>query len=89
MSSGDNEKNLAINLSLPPALRTLLSDKPTDPYMFTFFNSAIITRSWLDPNSAGSDAIFAELIQNILSNKLSVSDAISKAQSEFEQIVNQ
>ena len=87
LTTGDNASNFAKAVSLPPVLRTLLAVKPTDPYLSTFFNSAIISKSWIDPNSVGSDAIFGELIQNILSNKLSVSDSINKAQSQFAQII--
>ena len=87
LTTGDNASNFAKAVSLPPVLRTLLAVKPTDPYLSTFFNSAIISKSWIDPNSVGSDAIFSELIQNILSNKLSVSDSINKAQSQFAQII--
>ena len=88
LTTSDNASNLAKAVSLPPVLRSLLAEKPTDPYLSTFFSSAIISKSWADPNSVSSDVLFNELIQNILSNRLSVSDAINKAQSEFEQIVN-
>lgn len=87
LSNGDQAKNFAAAVNLPPASRALLAVRPTDPYLFTFFNSAIISRTWLDPDTNASDNIFAELIQNILSNKLSIQDAISKAQGQFESIV--
>jgi ABC-type glycerol-3-phosphate transport system substrate-binding protein len=87
ISTGDTAKNLAISASLPPASRALLKDKPTDPYLFTFFNSAIIARSWIDPQPVTTNTIFGELIQNILSNKLSMSDAINKAQSQIESLI--
>lgn len=86
LSSGDQAKNLGVALSLPPASRALLADKPIDPYLSTFFNSAIITRTWADPDAKASDGIFAELIQNIVSNKLSVGDALNKAQGQLEFI---
>lgn len=86
LSSGDSAKSFSQALSLPPASRALLTEKPTDPYLTTFFNSAVITRTWADPDTKGSDAIFAELLQNILSNKLSLGDAISKAQTQLEFI---
>ena len=76
----------AAAVSLPPATRSLLANKPTDPYLFTFFNSAIITRTWLDPDARKSDTIFNEMIDNIVSSRLSVSDAISKAQSQLDLI---
>lgn len=86
LSTGDTAKNLAVALSLPPASKTLLATKPADPYLFTFFNSAIVSRTWLDPDSTQSDAIFGELIQNVLSSKLSMGDAIGKAQGQLDSI---
>jgi ABC-type glycerol-3-phosphate transport system substrate-binding protein len=87
LSQGDPAKNFSIALSLPPASRVELSNRPTDPYLFTFFNSAIVTRSWLDPSKSDTDAIFLEMIQNIFSSKFSVSDALSRAQSQMEQLI--
>jgi len=88
LSQGDNAKSLSVGMSLPPVSRSLLSKKPTDnPYLFTFFNSALISRSWADPDKTKSDSIFKELIDNVLSNNLSVSGATSKAQSQLDQII--
>jgi ABC-type glycerol-3-phosphate transport system substrate-binding protein len=88
LTTGDNADSFSKAVSLPPVLRTLIAIKPTDLYLSTFFDSAVISQSWIDPNSAQSDDIFNELIQNILSNNLSVGDAINKSQGEFEQILN-
>lgn len=89
LSTGDEARNLSVALSLPPASRPLLADKPTNSYLFTFFNSALISRSWLDPNKAGSNLIFKDLIENVLSNNLSVNEAISKAQGQLELLLKQ
>ncbi len=88
LSAGDNAKKFAISVSLPPASRALLADKPTDPYLFTFFKSAIVSRAWLDPDANASNGIFAELIQNILSNKLSISEAVNKAQNQMSLLIS-
>ena len=88
LATDENADSFSKSLSLPPVLRSLLAIKPTDPYLSVFFNSSIISRSWYDPSSAGSDSIFSELIQNILSNNLSVGGAINKAQGQFQQILN-
>ncbi|KKQ19653.1 MAG: Extracellular solute-binding protein family 1, partial [Candidatus Nomurabacteria bacterium GW2011_GWC2_36_9] len=80
-------KELSIRTSLPTASRSLLKDKPADPYLSTFFDSAIISRSWLDPNKDQTDSIFKELIENSLSNKLSVSSSISKAYNQLDLIL--
>ncbi len=87
LSSGDMAKNFAAAVSLPPASRTLVANRPKDPYLFTFFDSAVITRSWLDPNTKATDAVFGELVQNVVSNKLSSTDAISKTNSQLELLI--
>ncbi|MCE9517887.1 extracellular solute-binding protein [Candidatus Nomurabacteria bacterium] len=84
MSTGETASNFASTVSLPPASRALLASKPKDPYLFTFFNQAIISRTWLDPNSTVTDSIFSELVENVLSNRLSISDALAKAQGQLD-----
>jgi ABC-type glycerol-3-phosphate transport system substrate-binding protein len=84
LSSGDNAKNLSVSLSLPPVSRMLLANKPEDPYLYTFFDSALISRSWPDPDKVKSNLIFKELVENILSNRLSVAESITKAQGQLE-----
>ena len=84
---GDDAKNLSTSLSLPPASRILLSTKPQDPYLYTFFSSAIISKAWLDPDKIKSNKIFGELIENKLSNSMSTGDAINKAQSQLDLLL--
>jgi len=74
--------------SLPPASRSLLADTPTDSeYLPIFFKSALITRTWADPDKSKSDEIFKDMINNILTNSMSNSEAISKAQDELSQLM--
>jgi len=87
ISGSDFIKNMAIATSLPSMDRTLLNEKPADPYLVTFFNSAIVARSWLDPDKNQTDSIFKEMIENSLSNKLSVDEAIGKATKQIDLIV--
>ncbi len=87
LSSGNNAKNMSLALSLPPVQRTLLADKPTDAYMYSFYDSAVISHSWLDPDSASTDSIFNEMINNVLSNKLSLSDSINRVQNQLLLLV--
>lgn len=87
ITTDDTAKEFAKTLSLPPALRSLLSSRPEDPYLFTFFNSAIISRTWIDPDNVSSDKIFEELINNVISSKLSLQEAIGKAHNQIEFII--
>ncbi len=92
LSQGDNAKSISVATSLPPASKALLiSEKPTGQgsnFLSTFFNSALISRSWIDPDKAKSDLIFGELIENILSNRLSMGESISKAQDQLQLLLN-
>lgn len=82
--SNDYAKRIAQALSLPPASRVLLYERPEDPYLLTFYNSAIIARSWLDPNPEKTDTIFSEMIEDILSNRYSVSESLGRAQNQMQ-----
>ncbi len=83
----DTSKALALALSLPPVQRTLLASVPTDPYLYSFYKSAIVARGWLDPDTTATDTIFRDMIQNILSNKFSVRDAGTKAHGQLEALL--
>lgn len=87
LTDQEKAKVIATSLSLPPARRSLLTTLPEDPYLYSFFKSAIVTRSWLDPNNKETDRIFSELISNVLSNKLNLESAISKADSELKAVL--
>lgn len=88
IAKDDNAKELSASLSLPPVSRTLLKDKPKDIYLYTFYNSAMISRSWVDPDLEKTNTIFSELISNILSNKLKTSEALSKADNQINLLIN-
>lgn len=84
LSSPVSADIISTTSSLPPVLRTLLSSKSKDqPYLDVFFNSAIITRSWLDPNKEKSNFVFRELVESISSNTESQSGALSKANQQL------
>jgi ABC-type glycerol-3-phosphate transport system substrate-binding protein len=84
IASPDFLKELSISTSLPPTLRSLLSDKPEDSHLLTFFDSAIVARSWLNPDRENTDSIFRELMNSALSNKLSTGDSVNKAYNQLE-----
>lgn len=87
LSSNEVARNFSNALSLPPASRTLLSEKPEGAYMYTFYNSAIVAKTWADPDKKVTDSIFGEMFDNILSNRMDIDGAINRAQSQFKQII--
>ncbi|MES2416252.1 MAG: extracellular solute-binding protein [Patescibacteria group bacterium] len=88
LATGDFSKQFANNLLLAPARRDLLNTKPTDAYFPVFYNSALFARSWLDPAPAETDAVFQRMVENVLSNNLSIENSISDASSKLNLLLS-
>ena len=88
LSDGAGATAISADVSLPPTSRALLAVAPADPYLTTFFDSAIISHAWLDPDAGGTDTIFSQMVENILSSKLQVSDAVSQAGAQIGLLLN-
>ena len=78
---------LSQELLLPPARRDLLSQKPTDTAMSVFYNAALQSRGWLDPDTLATNIIFREAIESITSGRARTVEAINKADREIEVLI--
>jgi len=78
---------LSQELLLPPARRDLLSQKPTDTAMSVFYNAALQSRGWLDPDTLATNIIFREAIESITSGRARTVEAINKADREIEALI--
>lgn len=83
MSVGDFAAKYAAATGAAPARLDLLAAQQTDRYNPTFYASALYARSWLDPDSDSSDAIFQNMIDSILSNTLGPFDAVKDASGKL------
>ncbi len=72
---------------LPPVRRDLLSIPPTDSYKQVFYGSALISRSWRDPNGLESNNIFSSMIDDINSGREGVGSALSNASAQLQQLL--
>mgnify|MGYP001609900524 CR=1 FL=1 len=88
MSRGDFLEKLSKSLGVVPARRDLLQGKTDDPYYPTFYTSAFYARSWLDPSDGDTDVIFSRMIDGVLSNSFSTSDAIVDARNKMSLLLN-
>ncbi|MBP9771529.1 MAG: extracellular solute-binding protein [Candidatus Pacebacteria bacterium] len=86
LASKDAEMLWAEEMGLPPARRDLLAIAPADPYASVFYNEALISSAFLDPDATLSDDIFKELVSNITSGRMPVSRAVSDASARLEQL---
>ncbi len=87
MSSGDFASSFAIVTGTVPARRDLLSVKPDDAFSPIFYNSALYGKSWLDPSPPDTNNIFSGMIDAVLSNTMSVNDAIGDANSKLQLLL--
>lgn len=69
--------------SLPPARRDLLSNKPTNPAASVFYDAAIQSKGWLDPDEGGTNQSFIDMIESVTSGRARVSEAVNKANNEI------
>lgn len=74
------------NSQLPPALRTLIIQYQTDPDLGVFANQALSARSWQQPDNSMISQIFSDMIESVLSGKLSSERALKQAENNVNNL---
>jgi ABC-type glycerol-3-phosphate transport system substrate-binding protein len=73
--------------NLPPVRRDLLADKPTDAFRSVFYNSALISHSWIDPEPGQSANIFRDMIESMTSGQARISEALNNANESLSALL--
>jgi len=76
-------KALESQTNLPPVRRDMLVEKPKDAFRTVFYESALISKSWIDPNPVGSEEVFRDMIESITSGRGRVVEALGTADREL------
>ncbi len=79
ISSAKYADELTQGLNVSPVRRDLLAKGDSNQYRSAMMQSALIARSWLDPEPAASDAIFMRMVEDIVSNRIRVGGAVGDA----------
>ncbi len=87
MSGEDFSFKLAQSIALPPVRRDLLSKRPSDAYQNVFYQSALISKSWVDPSPEATNLIFKTAVENVVSGKERPGDAIRTASRELSKLL--
>lgn len=74
-------------LNLPPVRRDLLSKKPGEALQSIFYDSAIRSKTWLDPEPKETNKIFKDMIESITSGRARTGEAISKTSRELTSLL--
>ncbi|MEQ1499990.1 MAG: extracellular solute-binding protein [Parcubacteria group bacterium] len=69
-------KSLEVSTNLPPVRRDMLADKPLEAFRSVFYSSALISRSWIDPNPTETTNGFRDMIESITSGRSRVTDSL-------------
>ncbi len=81
------ETKLSENLSLPPVRRDLLSMRPASAYVQSFYNAALISRGWFDPEPTRTEAAVRDFMGNISSGRLSFSQSVADVCAKIDSII--
>ncbi|TSC69599.1 MAG: Uncharacterized protein G01um101456_86 [Parcubacteria group bacterium Gr01-1014_56] len=74
-------------LSLPPVRRDVSLDTNANAAAGVFAQSALIARGWLDPSRAGSDEVFKNMIESVVSGKSTPATAVAEGTQALEQLL--
>lgn len=72
---------------LPPVRRDLLNVPPTDAATSIFYDSAIRSRTWLDPQPSETDVALREAVESISSGRDTVAGAIIQLNSKLDTLL--
>lgn len=79
MALPQNSGAFAKALGMSSATRRSIAEGDSNPYRAVVLNSALVARGWLDPDPEASSEIFRMMIEDVVSNRLRVSNAVSDA----------
>ena len=79
-------KDLAESNSFAPSRRDLLAQEPASAEKAVLYKSAVLARSWPDPDPQQTYSIFKEMVESIVSGKRKPSDAVGDMQLKFKTL---
>jgi len=86
--SSASDAILAQTLSLAPVRRDLLSQHASDGVSQVFYDSALQSKAWIDPNPSKTASIFTSMIDAVTSGRARTSEAVSTANDELSALTN-
>lgn len=78
---------VAQQLGLPPVRRDVGTDTSSSAAAAVFVQSALMSRSWADPNTQTTNALFKEMIESVISGRATSEQAVFDAASALRQLL--
>jgi ABC-type glycerol-3-phosphate transport system substrate-binding protein len=86
-SGANAQAYLVEGAKLPPVRRDMLAERPSDAFHSIFYDSALISRAWLDPDPEKTAEIFRDMIESSISGRARVSEAVGRANAELGELL--
>lgn len=83
----DFNNQFAESLFLAPARRDALSEGNKDQILSVFYKSAVMARTWLEPDSEAVSMIFQNMIESSTTGRQRISEAVSEATGQLENLL--
>ncbi len=80
---------LAESLSMAPASNSLLEAGSTDLYGALYYPEALVASGWVSPATSQTDMVFSVMIQNVLTGRLGVAEALNAAHQSLNTLLPQ
>jgi ABC-type glycerol-3-phosphate transport system substrate-binding protein len=74
-------------MDVAPARRDIISLGSQNPIKSVFFNSALISKAWIDPDSRKTDKIFQDMVENVTTGRTGVQESVSNASLELNSLL--
>jgi len=87
MTASENMIYVYDLMNLPPVRRDLLVEVPSIDYRDTFNKSALISSVFLDPDKNGTQKLFQDSIESVISGRLSVSEVLNKVNQDLNLLI--
>lgn len=87
LSSAAGAAAVARALELPPARRDVRTDTSASAAASVFVQSALMSRSWADPNRQGTDELFKVMIESVTSGRATPEQAVFEAAEALRQLL--
>jgi ABC-type glycerol-3-phosphate transport system substrate-binding protein len=73
---------------LPPVRRDILSLKQEDSVNETFYKSALISKSFLDPDPVETSKILSEMVESFTSSRARLTESVDRAGQQIFNLIN-
>ncbi len=88
LTSTDNSRAIINSLALAPVRRDIIATKPAEvQYAALFYNAALISRGWLDPDRQATTALFRTMFNDFLSGRETLGGSINKTNSQLDLLL--